>query len=64
MLQHRHNSVDDETDGVLQYECRPGVVVEVVSDSTEATDRREKLQVYRAMPSVSLYLISPRIVSR
>jgi Uma2 family endonuclease len=33
------------------------VVVEVMSDSTEAIDRREKLAAYRRLPSLRLYLL-------
>jgi Uma2 family endonuclease len=36
---------------------RPCVVVEVTSERTEATDRREKLLVYRGIASLQLYLI-------
>lgn len=35
----------------------PSVVVEVTSPSTRATDRREKLETYRGMPSLQVYLI-------
>jgi Uma2 family endonuclease len=35
----------------------PSLVVEVASTSTRATDRREKLAAYRAMPSLEAYLI-------
>ena len=35
----------------------PVVVVEVTSPSTRATDRREKLEAYRRIPSLTLYLI-------
>ena len=35
----------------------PTVVVEVTSPSTRATDRREKLDAYRRMPSLRSYLI-------
>lgn len=35
----------------------PCLVVEVVSPSTRSTDRREKLMVYRQIPSVGAYLI-------
>lgn len=38
-------------------EDAPCLVVEVVSPSSEATDRREKLMVYRQVPSVETYLI-------
>jgi Uma2 family endonuclease len=47
----------DPTDNDPLIKRRPCVVVEVVSDSTEAIDRREKLLVYRGIPSLSLYLI-------
>ena len=35
----------------------PCLLVEVLSPSTEATDRREKLMVYRQIPSVEAYLV-------
>ncbi|MGB3681412.1 MAG: Uma2 family endonuclease [Rubrobacteraceae bacterium] len=35
----------------------PCLLVEVLSPSTEATDRREKLMVYRQIPNVKAYLI-------
>ena len=35
----------------------PSVIVEVTSPSTRATDRREKLDAYRRIPSLSVYLI-------
>lgn len=35
----------------------PALVVEVTSPSTRATDRREKLDVYRRIPSLGMYLI-------
>jgi Uma2 family endonuclease len=35
----------------------PSLVVEVTSPSTRATDRREKLDTYRRIPSLRLYLI-------
>ncbi len=38
-------------------EDAPCLVVEVTSPSTEATDRREKLMVYRQIPSLRSYLI-------
>lgn len=39
------------------YEEAPCLVVEVVSESTEAIDRREKLWRYREMPSLQGYLL-------
>ncbi len=38
-------------------EDTPCLVVEVLSPSTQSTDRREKLMVYRQVPSVEAYLI-------
>jgi Uma2 family endonuclease len=38
-------------------ESEPCLVVEVVSSSTEATDRREKLAAYKRMPGLEAYLI-------
>ncbi|WP_165874416.1 Uma2 family endonuclease [Rubrobacter taiwanensis] len=38
-------------------EDAPCLVVEVVSPNTASTDRREKLMVYRQIPSVEAYLI-------
>jgi len=35
----------------------PSLVVEVTSPSTRATDRREKLEAYRLIPSLRIYLI-------
>ena len=37
--------------------CNPVVVVEVLSDSTEDTDRGEKLEGYRRIPSLTDYLL-------
>jgi Uma2 family endonuclease len=35
----------------------PRLIVEVLSTSTEATDRREKLQAYRSLPSLLEYVL-------
>lgn len=35
----------------------PRIVVEVLSPGTEATDRREKLQAYKACPTIQEYLL-------
>ena len=39
------------------YEDEPCLVVEVVSPSTETTDRREKLAAYKRIPGLKAYLI-------
>ena len=38
-------------------ESEPCLVVEIVSPSTETTDRREKLAAYKRMPGLEAYLI-------
>lgn len=40
-----------------RVEDAPCLVVEVLSPSTESTDRREKLMVYRGVPSLGAYLV-------
>lgn len=47
----------DPTDDDALIKRRPCVIVEVSSDRTEATDRREKLLVYRGISSLLVYLI-------
>ena len=42
---------------VEQIVEQPVLVVEVTSPSTRATDRREKLEAYRRIPSLATYLI-------
>lgn len=39
------------------YETSPGLIVEVLSPSTESTDRREKAAVYRSIPALAMYLL-------
>lgn len=39
------------------YKERPCLVIEVLSDGTEAIDRREKLWRYRELPSLQGYLL-------
>jgi len=47
----------DPADDDRLVKRRPCVIVEVSSEGTEATDRREKLLVYRGIASLQLYLI-------
>ena len=47
----------DPTDNDRLVKRRPCIIVEVSSEGTEATDRREKLLVYRGISSLRLYLI-------
>lgn len=51
-------SRNDESEEPDPYtESRPTLLVEVLSTTTEATDRREKRLVYQSMPSVQEYLM-------
>lgn len=59
--------VCDPTDDDPLIRHRPCLIVEVLSPSTEQTDRREKLFAYRQLPSLLTYLIvdqERRIVQR
>ena len=47
-----------------RIEDAPCVVVEVLSPSTESTDRREKLMVYKSIPSLRTYLIVDQMQRR
>lgn len=45
---------DDDHEYYKQHPC---LLVEVLSDSTEAIDRREKLHAYQAIPSLKEYVL-------
>lgn len=47
----------DPNDSESLYKRSPCLVVEVLSPSTEAIDRREKLMAYRGLPSLRYYLL-------
>ena len=49
----RHQSVSS-ADTTVET---PRLLVEILSTSTEATDRREKLQAYRSLPSLREYML-------
>ena len=49
------NAVEDEPDDYV--ETRPTLVVEVLSPSTAATDRREKRLGYQTLPSLQEYVL-------
>ena len=44
-------------DGRRDVLLNPGLIVEVLSDSTEAYDRGDKLALYRQIPSLTEYLL-------
>lgn len=47
----------DQDDGHDLYKERPCLVAEVLSPSTETTDRREKLNAYQSLPSLRYILL-------
>lgn len=47
----------DPSDDAEYFKRRPCLLVEVLSPSTEATDRREKWLAYRDLPSLRYYLL-------
>jgi Uma2 family endonuclease len=47
----------DPTDSEGNYKERPSLVVEVLSQSTERTDRREKMLAYRTLSVLREYLL-------
>lgn len=49
--------VCDEADRATYYREHPCLIIEVLSDSTERIDRREKLWSYQQIPSLQAYLL-------
>jgi len=49
--------VCDPQDTDAYVKVAPCVIVEVISKSTETTDRREKLAAYRTLPSLRYYIL-------
>lgn len=49
--------VCDSSDDHELYKERPDTIIEVLSNSTEATDRREKLNAYTQISSLNNYLL-------
>ena len=49
--------VCDPSDNKEYYLERPQVIIEVLSDTTEAIDRREKWRAYQTLPSFREYLM-------
>ena len=47
----------DPTDSHSHFKERPSLVVEVLSPSTESTDRREKMLAYRTLSSLKEYVL-------
>ncbi|MEA3276005.1 MAG: Uma2 family endonuclease [Pseudomonadota bacterium] len=51
-------------DGRRDVPLNPSVIIEVLSDSTEAYDRGDKFALYRALPSLREYLLVSQHVMR
>jgi len=49
--------VCDPSDAVSYYTECPCLIIEVLSETTERTDRREKLLAYQKLPSLQAYLL-------
>lgn len=47
----------DPSDDAKYYKCKPSVLVEVLSPSTERLDRREKFLSYQQLPSLQEYVL-------
>lgn len=47
----------DPDDDHEYYKEKPCLIIEVLSPSTETTDRREKLHAYQSIPSVKEYIL-------
>lgn len=48
----------------IQYENDASVIVEVLSPTTIGTDRREKFEAYRQLPSLRIYLLVDPVFRR
>ncbi|MEM6428835.1 MAG: Uma2 family endonuclease [Deinococcota bacterium] len=49
--------VCDDSDDHAYYKTKPCLIIEVLSDSTEAIDRGEKLHAYRRISSLQAYVL-------
>jgi Uma2 family endonuclease len=47
----------DSSEDTPRVKRRPSIIVEVLSESTSAIDRGEKLRNYRAIPTLELYVL-------
>jgi Uma2 family endonuclease len=56
--------VCDDTDDHPVVKHKPCLIIEVLSDRTEATDRGEKLNNYRLIPSLQAYVLINQNVNR
>ena len=45
------------SDAARYYREQPAIIIEVLSEGTEHTDRREKMLAYRQIPSVQIYVL-------
>jgi Uma2 family endonuclease len=54
----------DPTDRESYFSSRPCLIVEVLSESTERVDRREKMLAYQTLPSLQEYVLVAQDVQR
>lgn len=54
----------DPADREAYFRARPCLIVEVLSETTERIDRREKLLAYQTLPSLQEYLLVARDAKR
>jgi Uma2 family endonuclease len=52
--------VQDASHDEPRVKHHPSIIIEVLSESTEATDRGEKWQQYQTIPSLEMYVLLPQ----
>jgi Uma2 family endonuclease len=52
--------IRDTTHDEPRVKHHPNIIIEVLSESTEATDRGEKWQQYQTIPSLEMYVLLPQ----
>jgi Uma2 family endonuclease len=60
----RHEYIDGQVYAMAGASDHHGLIVEVLSETTERIDRREKLPAYRTLPSLREYLLVAQDVRR
>ena len=52
--------IQDTSHDQPRVKHHPSIIIEVLSESTEATDRGEKWQQYQTIPSLEMYVLLPQ----
>jgi Uma2 family endonuclease len=52
--------IQDTSHDEPRVKHHPSIIIEVLSESTEATDRGEKWQQYQTIPSLEMYVLLPQ----